>query len=96
MPYNFDDVGIFDGKTRAFRTVPTTGVTGTSKYCGGAAVGNVLYFGPAKMNHVGIFNTETEDFTTVAVDKGNFMSGSEDSSSYASSGLRIKNMLEIK
>ena len=51
-----------------FSTIDTTaaGVTNTTKYWGAAAVGTKVYFGPLTENNVGVVDTSSSTFSTIA------------------------------
>jgi hypothetical protein len=77
-PHWQDNVGVLDTTTSAFSTYTTRGawdggididgeiVTGGYKYDGAAAVGTAAYFAPFNQDNVGVFDTQTSQFSTIS------------------------------
>ena len=78
-PYNQNNVGLFDTTSDTFTTVATTGdaASGDAKYGGAVTVGTKVYFSPrdgesSSKTTLGIFDTATNVFNTIAVERGSY------------------------
>eukprot|EP00439_Symbiodinium_sp_Y106_P078214 s482_g17.t1 len=69
VPFNAENVGIFDTATKHFRTVPLpSGMMGGSKYSAGVmAEGGTAYFVPYAADNIGVFDVHKEDFRTIDI-----------------------------
>ncbi|CAE7565960.1 unnamed protein product [Symbiodinium sp. CCMP2592] len=69
VPFNAENVGIFDTATKHFRTVSLpSGMMGGSKYSAGVmAEGGTAYFVPYAADNIGVFDVHKEDFRTIDI-----------------------------
>jgi len=68
VPKNIDVIGKLDVESETFSELQFTSLTGsTQNYEGGTVVGSKIYMTPMHKNHIGVFDTETKEYSTIAV-----------------------------
>lgn len=71
VPFNADNVGIFETASWTFRTVDISSFArGEFKYSSGVLYNEVAYFTPYGADHVGVFDLKTERFGRLGISAG--------------------------
>ena len=68
VPHNADVIGKFDVESETYSELTFSALTGaTNHYNGGTLVGSKIYMSPQHRNHFGVFDTATEQYSTIQV-----------------------------